>query len=467
MLLMDFCGKLALSDVHNSYEATEIFTRLAERYKEEAAALVFMRKFVHIAVSIFMRIEVRRIQEAREKAKANSRTVDRIHFISDHVGKQILIMHCISKIVKVRCHAFSQTVLDMLRPAQKQYMTLHETEDRPHKGMDRILQGIAKQQKISMSTSTFQKRHSAGVHAAPGGTQGAGKQKAQEDEHDDEDIFGPAVPEEEYRIGTPTETLEDEPTDLLGNTSPITLVTSRKKKSSRGGGDDDDSKPYWFTPASSYAQRELDKAKAKRKRLDDEKKKKEEEARKKKEKQYSIVRAQYLKKQEIYKKGRMEKVTVQKDLKKKMLSYHQSKGRNGKKIVGKDEDADAISNADKLKQLANAELYLEGMLLAQEQDTQKEYEERNGLGTWPWVGSQRGQASKRYERGAEQCKGNSPFTPFSLQHSIRTTMMTSSRSSAAFVSRCVRSLRTSQHRARKTRLRTRERAALRWTSPSG
>ena len=72
---MDFCGKIALSDVNNSYEATEIFTRLADKFKDETAALVFMRKFVHIAISIFMRVEVRRIQEARDKAKANNRVV--------------------------------------------------------------------------------------------------------------------------------------------------------------------------------------------------------------------------------------------------------------------------------------------------------------------------------------------------------------------------------------------------------
>ena len=72
---MDFCGKITLSDVNNSYEATEIFTRLADKFKDETAALVFMRKFVHIAISIFMRVEVRRIQEARDKAKAKNRVV--------------------------------------------------------------------------------------------------------------------------------------------------------------------------------------------------------------------------------------------------------------------------------------------------------------------------------------------------------------------------------------------------------
>ena len=81
----------------------------------------------------------------------------------------------------------------------------------------------------------------------------------------------------------------------------------------------------------------------------------------------------------------MEKVLMQKELKKQMLSYHKSKGRDGKRIVGKDEDADAISNEDKLKQLANAELYMEGMLLAQEEDARNSFEARNKAGTWPWV----------------------------------------------------------------------------------
>eukprot|EP00948_MAST-09A_sp_MAST-9A-sp1_P002441 g2441.t1 len=374
VLLLDLLGKQTTQSSHLASITGDMFASLVNRFKKDMAVVIIAKKFCKISLSMFMKLEVNRMKDFALASNKDHRARIGNRNVSEHYGKQLIIIRSLVKLCKIS--VLRESLLELVEAAQRQYMKMHDA-GKPHKGLDKLLHIMGYTGDLNAEFGTQQQRNESP------------QLKASADDRKfapDEDIFGVRAPSPQYLIN-----FTKSPQAIFKQAQAQEL-RSQKNKSFREENDlikkTDLSKEIWQAPAPEYAKANIEKVRKKRedliqKKLRDAALKKEREAR-----VYKKVRQQYKRYEQKLNLQRKRNAEENRAIREEIFNYNNTKGdRDASKIIGMDEDADAISNEQKLDQLKNAEYYLESLLFVQQSRAKEAFLEKNDTDEWPWPDS--------------------------------------------------------------------------------